>query len=392
MEEKQLSLRAHGLLWFGAAVSLAEIMTGLLFAPLGWAQGLTAIVLGHGIGCALLFAAGLVGARCRKSAMESTALAFGQQGSRFFALLNVVQLVGWTAVMIAGGAVCANSLIALGGTVWSVILGALIALWVVAGIKNVSLLNRITMIGLFALTVFASLMLFGGDHTGGSVASGEISFGAALELSIAMPLSWLPLIGDYTRRAQRPVAASLVSAAVYGITSCWMYAIGLGLALYAGGQDIAVFLGGLGFGWLALLIVLFSTVTTTFLDAYSAGISARTLFPVNEKTAALAVCFAGTVLAVFVATGSYESFLYFIGSAFAPMITILIIDFFVFGADASHKSLHWSNAVLWVVGVCIYRYFLTIETPLGNTLPVVLIVSLLCLAVGMVRRKVAASC
>ena len=44
-----------GLIWFGAAVSLAEILTGTFFASLGWQQGLAAIVLGHLIGCVLFW-------------------------------------------------------------------------------------------------------------------------------------------------------------------------------------------------------------------------------------------------------------------------------------------------------------------------------------------------
>ena len=55
MGEKRTSLFDNGLIWFGAAVSIAEIITGTYFAPLGLAKGTLAIVLGHIIGCALLF-------------------------------------------------------------------------------------------------------------------------------------------------------------------------------------------------------------------------------------------------------------------------------------------------------------------------------------------------
>ena len=95
----------------------------------------------------------------------------------------------------------------------------------------------------------------------------------AVELSVAMPLSWLPLISDYTREAKQPVKATAVSAIVYGIVSCWMYLIGMGAALFTGESDIAQILVKAGLGVVGLLIIVFSTVTTTFLDAYSAGIS-----------------------------------------------------------------------------------------------------------------------
>lgn len=44
-----------------------------------------------------------------------------------------------------------------------------------------------------------------------------MTFGAAVELAVAMPLSWLPLISDYTREAKEPVKATAVSAVTYGI-------------------------------------------------------------------------------------------------------------------------------------------------------------------------------
>ena len=47
MKEKRTSVFENGLIWFGAAVSIAEIMTGTYFAPLGLAKGCAAILIGH---------------------------------------------------------------------------------------------------------------------------------------------------------------------------------------------------------------------------------------------------------------------------------------------------------------------------------------------------------
>lgn len=88
-----------------------------------------------------------------------------------------------------------------------------------------------------------------------------------------MPLSWLPLISDYTREAEKPFAATLVSVVVYSLVSIFMYMIGMGAAIFTGEYDIAQIMLKTGFGVVGLLIIVFSTVTTTFLDAYSAGVS-----------------------------------------------------------------------------------------------------------------------
>ena len=93
MEERRTSVFENGLIWFGAAVSIAEIITGTYFAPLGFTKGLTAVLIGHIIGCTMLFLAGLIGGRTRRSAMETVKMSFGSKGGIFFSILNVLQLM-----------------------------------------------------------------------------------------------------------------------------------------------------------------------------------------------------------------------------------------------------------------------------------------------------------
>ncbi len=56
-----LTLLSFLALWFGAAISIAEILTGGLLAPLGFKSGLTAIIVGHIIGTAILILGGISG-------------------------------------------------------------------------------------------------------------------------------------------------------------------------------------------------------------------------------------------------------------------------------------------------------------------------------------------
>lgn len=210
-----------------------------------------------------------------------------------------------------------------------------------------------------------------------------MSFGAAVELSVAMPLSWLPLISDYTREAKEPVKATAVSTLVYGLVSCWMYIIGMGAAIYTGESDIAQIMVKAGLGIAGLLIIVFSTVTTTFLDAYSAGISSESVFSkINGKYAAIAVTIIGTIGAIIYPMDNITDFLYLIGSVFAPMIAIQIADFFLLKrAESLKKSVDAVNGIIWVIGFILYRYLMNVDIPLGNTLPDMVITILLCLIV-----------
>lgn len=276
--EKRTSLFENGLIWFGAGVSIAEILTGTYFAALGFGRGLAAILVGHVIGCIMLFLAGVIGGKTRKSAMETVKDSFGSHGGQLFAILNVLQLVGWTAIMIYDGALAAEGIFTVGHWVWCLVIGALIIVWILIGITNLGKVNTVAMAALFILTLILFKIIFFDGTVVTSITDETFSFGAAVELAVAMPLSWLPLISDYTREAKEPVKATAVSTVVYGVVSCFMYLVGMGAALFTGESDIAQIMVKAGLGIAGLLIIVFSTVTTTFLDAYSAGISSESIF------------------------------------------------------------------------------------------------------------------
>ncbi len=387
MEERRTSVFENGLIWFGAAVSIAEILTGTYFAPLGFTKGLLAILIGHVIGCAMLFFAGLIGGKVRKSAMETAKMSFGSKGTLLFSVLNIIQLVGWTAIMIYDGALAVNGIFDIGNWIWCIVIGALIVLWIMIGIKNLGKVNTVAMGALFVLTIILSFVIF--DKGNALNISGEgMTFGAAVELSVAMPLSWLPLISDYTREAKKPVKATAVSAVTYGVVSCWMYIIGMGAAIFTGESDIAQIMVKAGLGIAGLLIIVFSTVTTTFLDAYSAGISSESLsVKINGKWVAVAVTIIGTVGAIFLPLADITDFLYFIGSVFAPMIAIQIADFFILKQNTGTSAFNIRNLMIWFVGFVVYRLLMRVDIIVGNTLPDMLITIALCAAVSKMRRK-----
>lgn len=388
MEQKKTSLFENGLIWFGAAVSLAEILTGMSFSSLGMGKGIAAVVIGHVIGCVMLFLAGVIGGKMRLSAMETVKASFGSKGGLLFSTLNVLQLVGWTAIMIYDGALAADGIFGTGRILCCVVIGALIILWIMVGISNLGKINTVAMAALFILTVILCKVIFFSGNVLTPAAEQALSFGGAVELSVAMPLSWLPLISDYTREAEKPVKATAVSAIVYGIVSCWMYIIGMGAAMLTEGSDIAEIMVKAGLGVAGLLIIVFSTVTTTFLDAYSAGISFESIFSkIKGKYAAVAVTVIGTVAAVIWPMDDITDFLYLIGSVFAPMIAVQIADFFIIKKDSRGRGFDFINLAVWLVGFICYRLLMNVDIIVGYTLPDMVITALLCLAAQGCYKK-----
>ena len=385
---KKTSTFQMSLIWFGAGVSLAEILTGTSFAALGMARGLAAILLGHVIGCTLFFLAGLIGGRTGRSAMETVKMSFGQKGGLLFAFLNVLQLVGWTAIMIYDGALAIGGIFDGGHWIWCLVIGGLIVVWILVGITNLGVINKVAMAALFVLTLVLCKVIFFSGASAGAAQGEAMSFGAAVELAVAMPLSWLPLISDYTREAEKPFQATLASTVTYGVVSCWMYIIGMGAALYTGESDIAVIMVKAGLGLAALVILVLSTVTTTFLDAWSAGISAESLSAkCSGKWTAVVVSVVGTAAAILFPMDDITGFLYLIGSVFAPMIAVQIADHFLLHRDRFSVALDGRNLVIWLIGFILYRLLMYVDIPVGYTLVDMLITAALCVAADRLFRQ-----
>lgn len=388
-KENKLSNRNLTLLWFGAAISIAEVMTGTLIAPLGLKNGIAAIIIGHLIGTLVLFLAGVIGSQSKLAAIESSRISFGKYGSYFFSVLNILQLIGWTAVMVITAAkavdgVTANIFNYQNTILGCIVIGVFIAIWVLVGFKNMEKLNYVAVGLLFVGSIILSFQIFGGTPANTGV-EGVMSFGGAVELSAIMPISWLPLIADYTRFSEKKQSGSLVSSISYFIGSCWMYIIGLGAAIYVGTTDIFLVLTGVGLGLLALVIILFSTVTTAFLDVYSAGVSFINMSSkVKEKTAVLVTCVIGVGLAIVTPIEQYQNFLYLIGSVFVPLFAILLTDYFIFKITSTDekKLINVKNSILWVVGFLIYRQLMSFDFPIGVTLPSMIIIGILCIIIN----------
>jgi putative hydroxymethylpyrimidine transporter CytX len=380
---KKTTLFENGMIWFGAGVSIAEILTGTYLATLGFKEALLAIIIGHIIGGFLMFLAGVIGGVNNKSSMESVKMSFGNKGGLLFAILNVVQLSGWTAIMIYDGALSATSIFKTGFPLWCLVIGGLIVVWILIGITDLGKVNVVIMAALFILSIVLCGVLLRSSaplKTVGIV----LSFGAALELSVSMPLSWLPCIADYTREAKEPVKASALSAFIYCLVSTWMFLIGMFSAMKMGTGDIATIMLKAGLGILALVIIVFSTVTTTFLDSLSAGISFESIVPrFKGKWAAVIVTVIGTICAILFPMDNITNFLYAIGSVFAPMIAVMIADYF-FLHEKTSEAFQYRNLLAWLIGFILYRVLMHTDVIVGYTVPDMLITILMPLVLSKI--------
>jgi putative hydroxymethylpyrimidine transporter CytX len=384
--EEKLGFWTYIFLWFGAAVSIAEILTGGLIAPLGFKKGLLVIIIGHLIGTGILVLGGIIGTREKLPSITSTSISFGVYGTYLISILNILQLIGWTAVMIKSAASSVNL---IAKSLWSfdsiliftMLIGILTALWICFGKVGMKKLNTAAVLLLFCLTLLLGVIIFKDKALLSKVGSGSISFGGALELNVVMPLSWLPLIADYTRFAKSEKGAAYGSFLGYFLGSCWMFVIGLGVAIVSSNPDPSAMMLAANLGVTALGIVVLSTVTTTFMDVYSAGVSFLNIMPrLSERSVGITITVIGTLMASTFPIENYEGFLYAIGSVFAPLFAVLLTDYFIIKKHTKIQAnvlINWGAVAVWIIGVVIYYGFIKLDFILGATAPVMIITSII---------------
>ena len=382
--ENRTGLFSNGVIWFGVAISVSEIEAGIQLASSSPIDSIwLPLILGHIIGGILLFFTGLVGARLRVNAMETIKSTFGDYGSKFFSSLNVMQLIAWVAVLNAQGAAAMMGLnLPISFTLTCIILSAIIAIWVYVGLYRLSKVTTVMMIVLTILLAILSFKLLGGDI------SAPLSFWNIFEISIAMPISWLPVISDYTKDVENPVNGTLVSAVAYTIASLWMYILGMQI-VGIGTTSIAQSILMAGLGTQGVIILVLSTVTSNFVAANSAGESSKAIVNrINPRIAGVVVSILSCVLAISGIMDHYIGFLYLIASVFAPMAAVLLVSFFISKEDTGNARTWYWNMFAWFAGFIVYQLTVGLDSiPLGPTLLAIMVSAALAYLGVFVKNK-----
>ncbi|MDQ3916347.1 MAG: cytosine permease [Actinomycetota bacterium] len=378
-------------LWGDLGIGLLVLVTGALLVPgLGFASAATAIVLGSLIGVSLLALAGAAGAEHGVTSMVLFRPVLGVRGSWIPSALNALQLVGWTAVELWAMSFVAD-LVSSRVFGWSsrplwLALAALtctgLALWGPHAVTRVWMERFAAwMIGAICVVVTVAVMATGdlAEAVSRPGAGGFPTFGLALDLVIAMPVSWLPLVADYTRFARRPRAAFGGTLTGYLLANVWLYLLGVLLVLGAGADPtpagiatgILAVAGGSVAGVVFLAGLLAGETDEAFADIYSGALSVRNIFPRVPQTAAtIGIAGVSLLLAAWLTMERYESFLFLLGSVFIPLFGILIADHFfnrrrriALGALYERDGEYWYRGgirvaalVPWVAGFALYHW------------------------------------
>src|SRR5581483_11986074 len=348
LDQRRLSGFDLAILWGDLGVGLLVLQAGALLSPgLGARDALGAIVVGSVIGVLLLGLAAYVAADAGVPTMVLTRAAVGIRGSALPTILNVIQLVGWTSFEILVMAQFANAIVEhLTGLsaypLWALVFTVLCTAMAFGG-PLVVVRQWLEKFGVWAMLAtsiaLVALLVTRFDLSAilATPGTGELSFWLGVDIVVALPISWFPLVADYNRFARSRSASFWGTFVGYLLANIAFFGLGL-LYVIALNTDVAHlndelvgFLGGSALlGGLALLIILADETDEGFADIYSAAVSTQNLLSrVPQRALIAAYATIGFVLAIVLANADYEWFLLLIGSFFIPLLGVILADYFV---------------------------------------------------------------
>jgi putative hydroxymethylpyrimidine transporter CytX len=316
----------------------------------------------------------LAGERERVPTMVLLRPVLGGRGSFLPSALNVVQLVGWTAVefwaMGEVANVASRELIGLDARALWIVAVAVVCTGLAVGGPIVVIRRWLERFGIYVLVataVWITVEVLRAGAPWGAPGEGGLPFWLAVDLVIVMPVSWLPLAADYNRFARPGSRAAIGTFAGFAIGNAWFYALGALLAL-AGASADAVGIGSaivaLAGGGLVLAALLVGESDNAFADIYSAAVTAQNVAPsASQRRLVVAVGALGLVLALTFTMESYELFLLLIGSVFVPLFGLFAAHYFVrargrYGEEVlfAPTVVRWGALVPWLAGVAVYHW------------------------------------
>jgi putative hydroxymethylpyrimidine transporter CytX len=364
------------LLWLNLGISLLVLVAAAYF-DLSLDRALLATFVGGVIGCAMLAVAGLIGADARVPSMVLQRAPLGRHGSYLATGLNVLQCLGWAIfeliVIATAAAALSNQAFGFHATwVWKLIFGALATVMALLG--PIGFVRRF--VRKFAVWVVAASIVYlaywilahGHVKTLWSQGGHEGSFWLAVDLVIALSVSWIPLVADYTRFSTTRRAAFWGVGIGYLLPTLFQFGFGAILVLshpsITGPVAVltTVAAGGLG-SLLALLALTVDETDEAFANVYSAAVSSQNVLTwVPQRALVVASAVIATAGSLALDLTNYQQFLLLLGAFFVPLFGVLLADWLLNGMHYEPSDIFRGPAfrpgmiASWLVGFAVYEW------------------------------------
>jgi NCS1 family nucleobase:cation symporter-1 len=255
---------------------------------------------------------------------------------------------------------------------WKLVFGALGL--VLALLGPVGFVRRyVRKIGIWAVAasiVYLAVWIIQHGHVGKLWRAGGHggSFWLAVDLVIALTVSWVPLVADYTRFSRSRRAAFVGAGLGYLLPTLFQFGFGAILVLshpsISGPSDVltTVAAGGVG-SVLALLALTVDETDEAFANIYSTAVSLQNYVPrASQRLLIVVVAVVATAISLGIDLTQYQQFLLLLGAFFVPLFGVLLADWLVAGRHYSRADIFggpvWRPGMIlsWIVGFCLYEW------------------------------------
>lgn len=387
----------HASLWFSLGVGLLVMQVGAFLVPaVGTRDAMLAIVVGSLVGAGLLAWTARLGCDTGLSSAGLMHATYGSAFARIPVVLNIVQLVGWTTfelvIMREGTQAIGRQALGfeLGGAsglvlttlVWGAVLTALMAGSMLSLVRN--FVSRFGLPLVVLSLLWITWQFWSVAEAKGAAAfwnrpgDGTMGFFSAMDLVIAMPVSWLPLVADYARHGRAGDGALGGTWLGYAIANIWCYALGVLVASVGepGANLVNALLLAQG-GLVALGLILLDELDNAYGDVYSGAVSSHSLAPGwSVRRFGLTIAIACTALALVLPMHSIEPFLLILSSVFVPLYGVILGRLASTGPavtiaplGAGSRKVDPIAAAIWVGGIVLYHALAKWAPQFGSALP-----------------------
>ena len=388
--ERSFGFNDHASLWLSLGVGLLVMQVGAYLVPsVGPQQAALVIVLGSILGAGMLAWTAKLGCDTGLSSAGLMHATYGSSFAKLPVLLNIVQLVGWTtfelvvmrdgtvAIARQGGGFAANWWPVLATLAWGAVLVALISGSMVKLVRK--------FIGRFGLPlVILSLLWLTWQFLGKASAqglsaiwnkpgTGAMSTMQALDLVIAMPISWLPLVADFARHGLSGRSALRGTWLGYAVANIWCYSLGVLIAITTPSTDLVAALLLAQGGLIALGLILIDEVDNAYGDVYSGAVAGHSLKPTwSVRNIGMGFAVVCTALALVLPMHALEPFLLMLSSVFIPLYGVILarlVGKTNVAALVTERPVNYTAVLIWFSGVVFYHLMSKYAPAWGAAIP-----------------------
>ncbi len=312
----------------------------LMAAQISAGAGFQPALLGFLIGCQVLGLTGImvghVGVKSKLSTYMILQFPFGRKGAWMPSLLIGFVLFFWFAILCSLlGAAAAEALNTIFGVSWpepvlSVFGGLVMVLITIYGF------NAVTRMSLIVVPIMAAVLLFGawrawhvGDHALlAGPGNGTFGTSAAISAVIGAYSGGIVTLPDYLRYARHPGRALAAVYLALAVSFPIVLSITALPSVLFGQQDLIQIMLAMGIGVGALLVLIFSTVSSNVGLLYSSSLALATAAPrVGFRGGVVLLGIIASGLSAFDILGLFIPYISLLGISIPSLCAIYLCDF-----------------------------------------------------------------